>query len=173
MDGMEIPQMEVGHDAAPVPALSPAPTSPLQVRDETRPVGGVSRAVPVPASSPEDALPVPALGAEARVPAAVADRARQGIEEGIRLAERGAMYSARARFVMALRLITQSLDAQTGGHEHSRSLANGLQALEEAADFQPPGTQLEAQLNLPAIVSTHRTPVLQQEDLPSGCLCLQ
>jgi Flp pilus assembly protein TadD len=75
------------------------------------------------------------------------------------------MYSARARFVMALRLITQSLDAQSGGGDFSQALANGLQALEEAADFQPSGARLEAELSLPAIVSTHRTPALQQEDL--------
>jgi tetratricopeptide (TPR) repeat protein len=99
------------------------------------------------------------------VPAAVADRARQEVEEGIRLAQRGALYSARARFVMALRRITQSLDAQTGGNEHSQALANGFLALEEAGDFQPTGTRLEAQLNLPQIVSTHRTPALKQEDL--------
>ncbi len=164
-EGGAYPREDGPRFAVPVPASPPATPGPLQSRGSGPPVEAVVNAAPVPALAAEPAVPVPGLGGEARVPVAVADRARQGVEEGIRLAERGAMYSARAQFVMALRLITQSLDAQTGGHEHSQALADGLQALKEAADFQPPGTQLEAQLNMPAIVSTHRTPVLKQENL--------
>jgi tetratricopeptide (TPR) repeat protein len=44
-------------------------------------------------------------------------------------------------------------------------LANGLLALEEAGDFQPRGTRLEAELDLAAVVSTHRTSILQTGDL--------
>ena len=73
----------------------------------------------------------------------------------------------RARFVMALRLTTQALDAQTQSQRFSRALDDGLRALEEAADFQPRGSRLEAQLDLNQVVSTHRTVILKGTDLSS------
>ena len=52
--------------------------------------------------------------------------------KGMSLTVRGAFYSARAEFIQALRLVAQGLDAETGGTDRSRALANGLRALEEA-----------------------------------------
>jgi tetratricopeptide (TPR) repeat protein len=44
--------------------------------------------------------------------------------------------------------------------EHSRALAAGLRALDEADDFVPEGVQLEAELDVRATASSHRTPAL-------------
>ncbi len=96
---------------------------------------------------------------------AVTQQADRLIEHGMSLASRGALYAARVEFIQALRMITQALDTLKGTTEHSRSLARGMQALEEADDFVPRGTQLEGNLNLSAIVVVHKTPVLHDEDL--------
>jgi tetratricopeptide (TPR) repeat protein len=44
-------------------------------------------------------------------------------------------------------------------------LAAGLRALEEARDFQPSGSELEAALDLPRLISAHRTPVLHNKPI--------
>jgi tetratricopeptide (TPR) repeat protein len=81
------------------------------------------------------------------------------------LAARGAYFAARAESLRALRAITQSLDAQQGTREHSEALARAMRAFEEACDFAPRGSRLDAELDLPLIISGHRTPVLKSEDL--------
>jgi tetratricopeptide (TPR) repeat protein len=92
---------------------------------------------------------------------AIGARAEELTRRGSSLAERGALYSARAEFIQALRLIAQSLDAQTGRQDHGRALAAGLRALKEADDFAPQGSQLDAELDVGRIVAGHRTPVLK------------
>jgi len=79
------------------------------------------------------------------------------------LADRGALYSARANFIQALRMVTQALDAQTGTLRHGRALAAGMQAMKEADDFVPRGTSLEADLDVPVIIAGHRTTILKQD----------
>jgi tetratricopeptide (TPR) repeat protein len=82
------------------------------------------------------------------------------------LAARGALYSARAQFIQALRTIAQSLDVQEGGRRHTEALGAGLTALEEAEDFVPRGSNVEADLDVGVMVRGHRTPVLK--DSPAG-----
>jgi tetratricopeptide (TPR) repeat protein len=93
---------------------------------------------------------------------AVARKAEAHVRHGYDLAARGALYSARAEFVLALRVITQALDAAGGHGEYSKALAAGLGALEEAEDFIPLGSRLEADLDIGILISAHRTPVLKQ-----------
>jgi tetratricopeptide (TPR) repeat protein len=81
------------------------------------------------------------------------------------LAARGAHYAARAETIKALRVVTQTLDTQIGSDTHSRALANAMRALQEAEDFTPAGSHLEAELNLGRLVERHRTPVLRGENL--------
>jgi len=76
------------------------------------------------------------------------------------LAQHGAVYAAQTEFIQVLRRIAQSKDAAEGVDEHSRALAVGLRALDEADDFVPQGTQLEGELNVEVVASAHRTPVL-------------
>jgi hypothetical protein len=108
--------------------------------------------------------------AAARAASIAADRAMQGVRQqandhlrsGLAVASRGAFYSGRADFIQALRVLAQALDAQSRKRSHSESLARGLIALEEADDFVPKGSALEAELNVASIVSAHRTPVLKE-----------
>jgi tetratricopeptide (TPR) repeat protein len=79
------------------------------------------------------------------------------------LAQHGAMYAAQTQFIRVLRRIAEAKDAAEGVDLHAQSLAAGLRALDEADDFAPKGTELEAEMNVPAIASVHRTPVLRGE----------
>lgn len=80
---------------------------------------------------------------------------------GFELAGRKAYFSARAEFVMALRLVAQALDAEHQTDRHSRALAAGWTAIREADDFLPTGSRLEADLDLVGIIGGHQTPVLK------------
>jgi tetratricopeptide (TPR) repeat protein len=95
---------------------------------------------------------------------AVNRQAEQKIRRGYHLAERGALYSARAEFIQALRTISQALDVQTRTRVHTQALSAGLTALEEAEDFVPDGSQLEADLDVATLIGAHRTPVCKPMD---------
>ncbi len=123
-------------------------------------------------SQPVAAQPVPALAPRDRdTPqnerALMAVRARMNslVDHALVLAQRGAYFSARAEFIQALRLATQSLDTAEKTHRHSEALSQALTALEEAGDFIPGGARLEADVDLPLVVSSHRTEVLKNHDL--------
>jgi tetratricopeptide (TPR) repeat protein len=85
------------------------------------------------------------------------------VQRGFGLAQRGAMYAARTEFVQVLRRVAQARDAAAGKSEHSRALAAGLRAIDEAEDFVPSGVQLEAELDVRTTASSHRTSVLPAE----------
>ncbi|MCI0331824.1 MAG: hypothetical protein L0228_01200 [Planctomycetes bacterium] len=82
------------------------------------------------------------------------------VQRGFGLAQRGALYAARTEFVQVLRRVAQARDVAADSAEHSRALAAGLRALDEAEDFVPHGVQLEAELDVRAVASSHRTSVL-------------
>lgn len=84
------------------------------------------------------------------------------VKAAFSLAERGALYSAKSELIQALRLVTQSLDAAEKTNKHGQALAAGLRALAESQDFVPRGTQLEADLDLPGLITSHRTPMLKE-----------
>ncbi len=67
--------------------------------------------------------------------------------------------------IKALRVATQATDTEQGVATHSEALARGMRALEEAEDFAPRGSRLEADLDLEQLVTAHRTPVLKGESL--------
>lgn len=87
--------------------------------------------------------------------------------KGFELAGRSAYFSARAEFILALRLVSQALDAEYQTGAHSRALAAGLTALKEAQDFIPGGSRLEADLDVPGIIAGHFTPILKPADATS------
>lgn len=95
----------------------------------------------------------------------VAQEADTHTRRGMELAGRRAYFSAREEFVQALRTLTQALDVQQGTTAFSGALADGMRALEEANDFVPRGAGLEANLNVPMIVSAHQTPIYRAESL--------
>ncbi|MEX0586266.1 MAG: hypothetical protein WD176_06465, partial [Pirellulales bacterium] len=82
------------------------------------------------------------------------------VRRGYALAQRGAMYAARAEFVQVLRRVVQAKDAAANSDAHSQALAAGLRAIDEAEDFVPDGVRVEAELDVRIVASSHRTPVL-------------
>jgi tetratricopeptide (TPR) repeat protein len=95
----------------------------------------------------------------------VNERAIAKIRRGYELAERGAYFAARNEFLTSLRMIAEAKDQIHGAPRRTIALADGLRALEEAADFAPTGSA--AELDLPVIVASHRTPVGKSLDLES------
>lgn len=85
------------------------------------------------------------------------------VQTAYRLAQHGAVYAAQAEFIQVLRRIAETKDSAAGTDAHSRALAAGLRAIDEADDFAPSGTELEADVNVAQIASAHRTPVLNRE----------
>jgi polysaccharide export outer membrane protein len=83
---------------------------------------------------------------------------------GFDLATRRAYFSARAEFLLALRLVAGGLDAEYQTDQHNRALDEALTALREAEDFLPRSTQNGSNADLPALLSAHRTRLLQ--DVP-------
>ncbi|HEX4000972.1 MAG TPA: hypothetical protein VHX65_20675 [Pirellulales bacterium] len=83
---------------------------------------------------------------------------------GFQLGQRGAIYSARAQFVAALRTMAEALDSASGGNGHEQMLVAGLQALDEADDFAPRSAGIQSDLDVAQIVAGHQTPVLK--DVP-------
>jgi len=85
------------------------------------------------------------------------------VQRGFGLAQKRAYFAARTEFVQVLRRIAQSHDAAADTDEHAQALAAGLRALDEAEDFVPNGVQLEAELDVRRVASSHRTNVLPDE----------
>jgi hypothetical protein len=83
------------------------------------------------------------------------------VQRGYGLAQRGALFAAQTEFVQVLRRIAQAKDVAAGCGERSQALAAGLRALDEAEDFVPAGIQLEADIEVQIVASSHRTPALQ------------
>lgn len=93
------------------------------------------------------------------------EQCRQKIGSAFQLSQRGAAYAARKELIEILRLISQAKDDREQTRSHTASLAAGLRALEEAEDFMPRGSQLEADMKLSVICAAHRTPVSRELDL--------
>ncbi|MGI9427291.1 MAG: hypothetical protein ACR2NM_01445, partial [Bythopirellula sp.] len=85
--------------------------------------------------------------------------AKSKINHAYAMASRGGMYVARTELIEVLRMISQAKDAQHGSPKRSAALAAGLRALREAEDFEPRGTQLEAEMDIQVLCASHRTPV--------------
>ncbi|HEX4144329.1 MAG TPA: hypothetical protein VHY91_12545 [Pirellulales bacterium] len=96
---------------------------------------------------------------------AIAQSADVLVRQGFRLAERGAVYSARLKFFAALSLIARSLDVEQQTQVYTRSLVAGRTALAEAWDFRAEGLPMAT--DLARIVAAHRTTVLAQTPLDS------
>ena len=114
----------------------------------------------------------PAFGDKATEKALVATgenkrQAMKAVELGFELIQRGAPYSARSRFIEAMRSISRSLDEQNGTHTHTAALRNALSAYEEASDFFPKSTRPDEDINNASVVSGHDTEVLRNADVQS------
>ncbi len=82
--------------------------------------------------------------------------------EGVLLASKGAAYSARGKFLSALQLIADALDARHNTQFHSRALSCGAIALREADDFGHPDTAPAGDADPITLASSHVTPILKE-----------
>ncbi len=86
--------------------------------------------------------------------------AGEHVRSGFRLAERNALYLARAEFIAALELVAEANDVQQNTRFYTDALNAGLLALAESGDFlqrRPVGRRLD----IVRIVSGHKTPILK------------
>lgn len=91
--------------------------------------------------------------------AAVEDRARQLIEQAYKLADRGAIYSARSDLLTAMQMLCEGADAVHGVRRCSKAFEEALTAMEEAADFVVTG---DARIDLAKVIAGHQTSVLKK-----------
>jgi tetratricopeptide (TPR) repeat protein len=93
----------------------------------------------------------------------ITPQAQAHINYALNLAERGAVLSAQAEFTMALDLIADALDADTGdaNRSHAQAVKAGLKAIEETKDFTPAGTSNDISLDVLQLSANHQTPVLK------------
>jgi tetratricopeptide (TPR) repeat protein len=128
-------------------------------------IAAVAPAVAAPArsSAPREQLtPTPNQSAGAPTGLIVNERATERIRRGYELAERGAYFAARNEFIEVLHMIAEAKDQLHGTPRRTIALADGLRALDEAADFGPLAASTGADLSLSVIVSSHRTPAAKE-----------
>jgi len=82
--------------------------------------------------------------------------------EGVNLATKGATYSARGKFLTALQLIADALDARHNTQFHSRALSAGATALREADDFGHVDSSPSGNSDPASLAVSHVTPILKQ-----------
>ena len=91
----------------------------------------------------------------------VALEAGQLTNDGLKLAAKGAVFSARAKLIGALELISDARDAKHQTQFHSRALTAGLVALREADDFSRPDGATAAGCDPVTLAAGHSTPLIK------------
>ncbi len=84
---------------------------------------------------------------------------RPKVQAAFALARNGALHAARGRFESLLVEIARAKDASQMTNRHSRALAAGLRALNEADDFVASGGESEVQPF--SLAASHQTPMLR------------
>ena len=130
----------------------------------TAPINEASDSDVDPGQSYAATNPRPAPSAGGPTGAVVNQRATVRIRRGYELADRGAYFAARNEFVDALNIIAEAKDQLHGTPRRTVALANGLRALDEAADFLPLKAD-GAEVSLAVIVASHRTPAAKAIDV--------
>jgi hypothetical protein len=149
----------------PAPLLvAPADDQPIQP-PKTSDFDSAYAVAPKRTPNPDDQL-APLSGASNPTPQLIA-AARQAdvhVGRGFRLAERGAIFTARAELRQALLLSAAALDEQRTTNAHSRALNNGFRALSEVEDFVAMVRSAgRAARTVETIVQSHQTTILHGE----------
>jgi tetratricopeptide (TPR) repeat protein len=154
----DAPALDAEEDP-PIPSESSPSELPSEAGEEEPQGNDGARAV-APEIVERTLLPWAHVGPRTAEMTAVARRASERVRHGFQLAERGALFSARAEFVVALRWIAQASDAQQSTQFYGKALTAGLVALKESNDFiRRDANQAEADVS--QIVNAHRTPILK------------
>ncbi|MFO0916757.1 MAG: polysaccharide biosynthesis/export family protein [Planctomycetaceae bacterium] len=83
-------------------------------------------------------------------------------KESLKLATKGATYSANAKLIEILELIADNIDADEGASDHSAALAAGLTALRESEDFVSSSTHPTNRSRIADRAVGHSTPVVRR-----------
>lgn len=116
---------------------------------------------PVPSISP----PQPVVPSRPAPLAAAVARAEQMTAEGLELAQRGAIFSARSQFLKAVRHIASAQDQINSTTRYTQALNEALKAMQESHDFSVRHATDSNSIDVGRIVAGHRTEVLKLEDL--------
>ena len=100
-----------------------------------------------------------------RVSPQVETRAREHIEYGESLARRNSYLAAREEFTLALLLIARSHKTPSDPEAYLNRLAQGLTALDEAADFSGPNVEWSKQGVLQQKVLSHKTKLISPNNI--------
>jgi tetratricopeptide (TPR) repeat protein len=162
------PPVAVAPPTEPPLAVSPA-VAPMAPQHETAPYVAAAprptqRPIMVPTDRDREVSQRDAHAAHSSRFMAEVSQADTQVAHGFQLAERGAIYLARADFVSAIKLIAQANDVETGTRQFSRAVTAGLVALKESGDFVRQSPTVE-DVDLAKIVSGHKTSVLKNVDV--------
>jgi hypothetical protein len=118
------------------------------------------------AQEPNERVLLPWAAAPPSAPArtGASQQAADHVAQGFRLAERNALYLARAEFLAALERIAEASDASQNTRFYGDAVAAGLTALEESGDFLR-RRSAGRQPDIARIVSGHKTPILKRAPL--------
>lgn len=94
----------------------------------------------------------------------VESRAYDLVVSGFDAAQRGATFTAKRRFLAALRLIVQAADMGCGRSVHESHLSDALRAVDEADDFARLDRLGDEKLDLANIVGGHRSHIVSVEE---------
>lgn len=159
--------------AAPLPRSSTLPEAtpppPPSVSTQISAAPTTRTAPPRPVLAPADEVAplevdTVALGCD-EATRAVLRRAEAHNRQGVSLAMRGAIYSARAEFAAALNELVEARDRSLGGRQASAALGRALRALDEIRDLMPRDGQSASSIQLERLARSHQTPVLRGEDV--------
>jgi tetratricopeptide (TPR) repeat protein len=158
----------------PVVGIFDPPKDRLAMRcDEVKTGAGTPRLAVDETVAASASAQAPAALAYPRTKAELTNQLLPAVQRGYNLAQHGAFFAARTEFIQVMRRVAQAKDAGSSTDDHARALAAGLRALDEADDFVPQGVQLEAELDVRKVASSHRTPVLRdypEEVLPQDAV---
>ncbi len=159
------PYAKLVEDATSTPTEDRAEETPAKETAE-KDSPKVEQTVSKPASPPAEELLADASPLTTGEPtsAMVCQRAQEKIQRAYALAQRGAYFASRTELVDVLRMLADAKDRKHGAARRSILLADGLRALDEAADFCPQVGQADSDVNVKVIISSHRTPVGKSDE---------
>jgi tetratricopeptide (TPR) repeat protein len=165
----------IDRDASQAPPdASAGPESPLRNLPIEPAEGDQSSVAPLPLDEATlPSRPAHVLRATERLPAAppppspemltVLRQAEAHVQQGITLAERHALFLARAEYLAALQMIAQAHDLQENSQRHTDALTAGMIALEESVDFVRP-RRVGKKIDLKLTLGAHQTPILKSSE---------
>lgn len=133
--------------------------------DDTDPIESARPKLnPLDVPAPITQLPSQQANQQSAIIEAAQSQSASMCQEGRRLAERGALFSARSEFLMALRTLAAAYDQTVGGQSHLQAFTNALHAMDEAGDFEV-SLDVTKLPDIAHLAAGHRTKLLTEQEL--------